>query len=561
MRKYIVLTITVLFLVSLLGAQEQKYTNNSFARLSYLSGNAFVQRSSDLGYEEAVVNLPLAEGDRLGTTNGRVEAFLGNGTYIRLDENTKIDFMNLPKKGDNLVRINVWSGSVYLDVSRIRKEKDIEIHTQDASFYVLDAGLYRIDVREDREMEILVFRGMLEASGEEGSILLKNLQRLEIRDARFASKPSQFVAEPVDDFDRWSSFRDSQVNKTSGKKTGLPSELEDFESELNQYGEWADVAPYGNVWIPRDQSDDWRPYSYGRWMWMGMSGWTWLPYEPWGWAPFHYGRWHWGAGMGWYWIPTSMWGPAWVNWWWDDYYFGWAPLGWYGYPVAIIDGRFYDHYDGTYPFNSRALTVVHKDQLKAKTMSDVALRGDSLKSLGKISLSGNQPSLRPAGGQLTIQEIGGKKIMIRKEGQSLGLRPDDRTSQSPGAKLTGKTEGLGSRNPADTQERRIRPFGGILSGPENIAKSPIRKNIFGYPASPEISIRKIRIDSRSLNSGSFRDRLYRYIQGGGASSSGNSSRGIISGGRSSSSGARSSGSVSSRGSSRSSGRSGTVRKK
>ena len=565
MRKYVVLTIAFLFLVSLLGAQEQKYANNSFARLSYLSGNAYVQRPSDLGYEEAALNMPLSEGDRLGTTNGRVEVFLGNRTYLRLDENTKIDFMNLPKKGDDLIRINVWSGSVYLDVKRIRKEKDIEIHTQDASFYILDTGLYRLDVRENREMEILVFQGMLEAAGEEGSVLLKNQQRLEIRDARFASKPSQFMAAPEDDFDRWSTFRDSQVSKTVGKKTGLPSELEDFESELNEYGDWANVAPYGNVWVPRNQADDWRPYSYGRWTWMSMAGWTWLPYEPWGWAPYHYGRWHWGMGMGWYWIPTSMWGPAWVDWWWDDYYFGWAPLGWYGYPVAIIDGRFYDRYDGLYPYNSRALTVVHKDQLKAKNMSDVALRGDALKSVGKISLSSGQPSLRPSGGKLTVQEMNGKKVLLRKEGQPLELRPDNRLDKNsirtPGAKETGKIESLSGRNSTATQERRIRPSGGILTGPANIGKTPIRKNIYGYPSSPNISIKKIKGDSRSSNYGSFRDRLYRYIQGGGNSSSGSSSRGISSRG-SSSSGARSSGSASSRGSSgSSSGRSGSIRKK
>ena len=566
MRKIALLVMAFLFLVALLGAQEQKYTNNSFARLSYLSGNAYIQRSSDLGYEEAEVNMPLVEGDRLGTTNGRVEVFLGNRTYLRLDENTKVDFMKLPKKDDDLIRINVWSGNAYLDVNLLQKEKDIEIHTQDASFYVLDRGLYRVDVRENREMEILVFQGMLEASGEDGSVLVKNQQRLAVKDGRFSSKPSQFVATPEDDFDRWSGFRETQVSKTVGKKTGLPSELEDFEAELDEYGEWVYVAPYGNVWVPGDQADDWRPYSYGRWTWLAMSGWTWLPYEPWGWAPYHYGRWHWGMGMGWYWIPSAYWGPGWVNWWWDDYYFGWAPMGWYGYPVAIIDGRFYDRYDGFYPYNSRALTVVHKDQLKAKNMSDVALRGDSLKALNKISLSGSQPSLKPSAGKLSIQEMDGKKVMIRKEGQSLESRPENRLDnnsiRTPGARVTGNTETPVNRNPAGTEERRIRPSGRITGAPAGIGRTPVRKNTFGYPSSPDISIKKIRGSSGSMSSGSIRDRLYRYIQGGSSSSSRVSSRGISSrGGSSPSSGGRGSGSISSRGSSGSSGRTGSVRKK
>ena len=39
-----------------------------------------------------------------------------------------------------------------------------------------------------------------------------------------------------------------------------------------------------------------------------------------------------GLDLGWYWIPMNVWGPAWVNWWWDDFYFGWAPISYWGYP-------------------------------------------------------------------------------------------------------------------------------------------------------------------------------------------------------------------------------------
>jgi len=121
--------------------QETAYTNDSVARLSNITGNAFIQMASDIGYEECVVNTPVTEGDRLGTTDGRVEVRFGHGNYVRLDNETKIDFLNLPKKGDDTVRIRVWSGSVYLDVSTLAREKGIEVHTADTSFYVLDEGL------------------------------------------------------------------------------------------------------------------------------------------------------------------------------------------------------------------------------------------------------------------------------------------------------------------------------------------------------------------------------------------------------------------------------------
>ena len=44
--------IGVFALVFFVSAQEAKYTNDSFVRLSFISGNAYVQRAADVGYEE-----------------------------------------------------------------------------------------------------------------------------------------------------------------------------------------------------------------------------------------------------------------------------------------------------------------------------------------------------------------------------------------------------------------------------------------------------------------------------------------------------------------------------
>ena len=46
--------------------------------------------------------------------------------------------------------------------------------------------------------------------------------------------------------------------------------------------------------------------------------------------------------------------------------------------TAIFDGRW--HGD-CYPWNSHALTVIRRDQLRAKNIAPVALRGDALRGL------------------------------------------------------------------------------------------------------------------------------------------------------------------------------------
>jgi len=470
--------------------KDVKYTNDTVARMSFVEGKTFIQRASDLGYEEGVLNMPVTEGDRLGTSDGRMEVRFGRANYVRLDNNTKLDFLNLPKKGDDIVRMRVWSGSIYMDVGTLAKEKAIEIHTADSSFYVLDKGVYRVNVRENHDTEILVLRGLIEAAGEGGSTLIKSEQRLEIAEGRFSGKPSQFIDVADDGFDRFNQSRNSQLSQQFAKdKRYLPEELSDFEGELAQNGKWAYLAPYGNVWVPNDVREDWRPYYDGRWVYLGMSGWTWLPYEPWGWTTSHYGRWHWGADFGWYWIPTAYWGPGWVNWWWDDFYYGWGPMGYWGYPGLYFGfnlwsgfyygfgwgwgyGGYYPYYPGHYPpgghypyyhGGGRGLTIVHRNQLKDPHIRSVALRdAATLRSLSnsKMSFSAHAPNVRPSGTRISIQQLNGNRVMLRNDGGSGGLvpdraigrdslsRPKDGSSSGTSVRRDGGSQGKGSSSPS-----------------------------------------------------------------------------------------------------------------
>jgi len=550
MKKIAVATIILLFSLSTLGAEETTYTNNSFARLSYITGNSYIQRASELTYEEGVVNMPISEGDRVGTTDGRVEIYLGKGNYLRLDKNTKLDFLSLPKKGNDLVHVRVWSGNVYLSVDTLEKEKTIEIHSSDVSTYILNVGLYRFDVRENAETEIFVFKGLVEAAGESGSVLIKEAQRLEAINGHFTSRPTRFLAVADDSFDRWSEDRESEIRKHLAK-TYLPEELEDFENELAAYGEWTYVPPYGNVWVPGGVGVTWRPYYNGRWIWTPLAGWTWLPYEPWGWATFHYGRWHWGVGLGWYWIPTSIWGPGWVSWYWGYDYYGWAPLSYYGYPGYLINNMYYSRYTGYYPYNSRALTVIHKNQLKARNVSKVALTQDSIKKLGKISMTNKGPNIKPSKSEIAVQRLDGKRVILHNKESAVQFKEMKRTSTSNYRKI--KSEG--SEQVKKSTVRNIKP-----SNERNILKTKT-----GYPSSPSISIKKYSGSSRTRKSTSTFGRLYNYISGGSSKSIKSSSSRTSSSKVSSKSSSRSSVSSSARSSSssrsRSSSSSSKVKKK
>ena len=412
---------------SFVNAAEQDYTNRSFARLNFLSGRAFVQRAADLDFEEGIVNMPISEGDRISTTDGRAEIYMGIGAYLRLDKGTKMDFQSLPRRNSELTQLHLWAGHTYLSVQRLEKEKAFEIRTADVSIYILDHGLYRIDVRENRETEIFVFRGMAEAAGEGGSVLLRSGERLEAIQGYLPSSATSFTATAVDSFDRWSENREGLLGHRLARRY-MPEELMDFEYELASQGRWSYMTPYGYVWIPSGIGRSWRPYWNGRWIWSPRAGWTWLPYESWGWVTCHYGRWHWHPDSGWYWIPTSHWGPAWVSWHVGMDTYGWAPLTYYNRPAVIINNHFYADYAGSeYPNQSGALTVVTKKQLSAPDISRVSISKASLSASSRIRMSRRAPIPEPAPKNLSIQPIARDKMFAKVEKTKAAIDIDSST--------------------------------------------------------------------------------------------------------------------------------------
>jgi uncharacterized protein DUF6600 len=103
----------------------------------------------------------------------------------------------------------------------------------------------------------------------------------------------------------------------------------EFQSALEPYGSWQPHPRFGEVWVPYDLPQGWRPYTYGRWVYTEEWGWYWVSDEEeadWGWVAFHYGRWAHDRRLGWFWVPGDEWGPAWVDWRRGDDYVGWAPL-------------------------------------------------------------------------------------------------------------------------------------------------------------------------------------------------------------------------------------------
>jgi hypothetical protein len=444
-------------------AQDDGYYANSFARLSFVNGSVYVQRTGDLGYEKGEVNLALVQGDKLGTESGQAEIHFGRRNYLRLADNTKVEFAVLPTEGQELIKIHLTEGSAFVRVSQLALEKGFEVHTPDASFYVLEEGLYRFDVALDRETRVYVREGSLEAAAEDGSVMVRYGEAVTAADGRLLGDP-EYANSVEDAFDEWNGSRDAQLSARSERQY-LPSEMEEYEEELDQNGRWVYERPYGNVWVPNvSYYDDWRPYYYGRWVWYPVIGWTWVSSESWGWSVYHYGRWHWRFGLGWYWIPRNHWGPAWVHWWHDRDYIGWCPLTWYNRPAYFVDNRFYDRYDDrTFSAHNRAMTVVRRDHLQARDIGRRHVGDADLARIDRVSLRAEQPTIRPAidrsgpearAAQRALSVRPGSRSEVRSVAPSHSLSPSRLRQSTDGSAVRG---GRGNASSDEGRGAAVRP--------------------------------------------------------------------------------------------------------
>ncbi|HEX2694294.1 MAG TPA: hypothetical protein VHP61_00960, partial [Acidobacteriota bacterium] len=129
-------------------AQSDEAYDQNYARLSYVKGEVSLDRGADLGTESAEVNLPVAEGNKIVTVDGQAEVQFGRRNFLRLGMSSEAEFAALPGRSDSHVKIHIRAGQAYLRVTTLEGEKSIEVHTPDASFYILEEGLYRFDVGE-----------------------------------------------------------------------------------------------------------------------------------------------------------------------------------------------------------------------------------------------------------------------------------------------------------------------------------------------------------------------------------------------------------------------------
>lgn len=134
-------------------AQAQYLASTKAGFVNRVEGKVMIQRAGNSLNEagRASLGTQMKPDDQLITTHGsRVELLLSPGSYLRLDENTRVRAVST---GFSAMRFEILGGSAIAEVSAeenatIKQDNPLEIITPQGSVAIAKTGLYRFDVKE-----------------------------------------------------------------------------------------------------------------------------------------------------------------------------------------------------------------------------------------------------------------------------------------------------------------------------------------------------------------------------------------------------------------------------
>ncbi|MEJ5165583.1 MAG: DUF6600 domain-containing protein [Thermoanaerobaculia bacterium] len=282
--------------------------------------------------EDLKSGYPLYPGDRLVTDrNSFLEIVLSDGNLLWVGSFSDIELRAISgTEGypDKRTYLYLNSGDACLEVlGNVRYNEEPVLGFQEGDFYILNPGLYFLSKTGNGAAKIMIIEGRGEIATSAGSVFLRSGEEALVYndgyvDRKRLSLKNEFFVQMVEN------RRSQRMRSQSSQYTG--GRFYSSHYVLDGYGSWIYEPEFSlYVWRPTVVVG-WTPYYHGYWRWT-PHGWFWVSYEPWGYLTYHYGRWVWTPQYGWVWVPGYTWAPAWVYWFWADFYIGWCPMGYYDY--------------------------------------------------------------------------------------------------------------------------------------------------------------------------------------------------------------------------------------
>ncbi len=174
------------------------------AHIAFAEGSASLDREGQS--QPVTAGLPFLVGDRLRTTDGRIEVLFPDGSALDIDEYSSVDLLS-----PTLLRVT--GGRIMLIVAGAEDPAGAlryQVDTPVASASTDGPGEYRVALLSGPaglEAELAVLRGLASLRTERGSTPVRAGERSLARDLEAPSFPHTFNSARFDAFDRWSALR------------------------------------------------------------------------------------------------------------------------------------------------------------------------------------------------------------------------------------------------------------------------------------------------------------------------------------------------------------------
>ena len=281
------------------------YSKVRIVRISEVKGEVKLDRQTGKGFESAMPNLPVVEGERLKTGNGVAEVEFEDNSTVRVAPNSLVEFprLELLPSGAKASAINVAQGMVYVSL----------VNTKGNEFAV-NVGQNKINLPPDTHIR-------LQLTGDQASLAVLHGDAVVTEPSgtttvgkdktmtfNLAGQSQPIIAKNVtqEPFDNWDKdavqYHKSYANASSFGNSPYSYGIND----MNYYGSFSSGCG-GSMWRPYFASANWDPYGSGVWAYYPSAGYSWVSPYPWGWTPYHYGSWAFCEGLGWGWRPGGSW--------------------------------------------------------------------------------------------------------------------------------------------------------------------------------------------------------------------------------------------------------------
>lgn len=229
--------------------------------VNYVEGRVAIQRKDGKsGY--LIKGDSIEVGDKVSTTeNARAEVLLNPGSFVRIDQNSEFEFVTTSL---NDLKLQINSGSAIFEVFASDDFK-VMVTTPKAKFYLVETGVYRVDVLNNGVGKIEVRKGKAQV----GTLLAEEVEKgrtAEVNENNVAV--SKFDRGNEDSFENWSEDRAKMIAKVNRKlsadrlSNSLLSNNNGFDC-FNSFGLWVYSRQYSSYsFLPFGYA--WRsPYGYG----------------------------------------------------------------------------------------------------------------------------------------------------------------------------------------------------------------------------------------------------------------------------------------------------------